>query len=126
MSLFWKQNRRHITSLMPNRRVIISKRPYISLIIVSLASKYENYLQEIMACESFVEHLVGFFIHLTTEVVPEIFPNLNVVGHLAVPVGWGSCLLRLPNLNVVGHLAVPAGWGSCLPRLATFNHDQNE
>ena len=24
MSLFWKQNGRHITSLMPNRRVIIS------------------------------------------------------------------------------------------------------
>ena len=37
----------------------MSKRPYISLIIVSRASKYENYLQEIMACESFVEHLVG-------------------------------------------------------------------
>ena len=27
-----------------------------------------------------------------------------------------------PNLNVVGHLAVPAGWGSCLPRLAIFKH----
>ena len=37
----------------------MSKRPYISLIIVSRASKYENYLQEIMACESFVEQLVG-------------------------------------------------------------------
>ena len=37
----------------------MSKRPYISLIIVSRASKYENYLSEIMACESFVEHLVG-------------------------------------------------------------------
>ena len=46
-------------SLMANRRVIISKRPYISLIIVSLASKYEKYLSEIMVCESFVEHLVG-------------------------------------------------------------------
>ena len=32
---------------------------------------------------------------LTTEVVPKIFPILNVIGHLAVPVGWGSCLLRL-------------------------------
>ena len=42
--LFWKQNGRHIISLMANQRVIISKRPYISLIIVSLASKYENYL----------------------------------------------------------------------------------
>ena len=29
MSLFWKQNDGHITSLMPNRRVIISERPYI-------------------------------------------------------------------------------------------------
>ena len=37
----------------------------------------------------------GFAILLTTEVVPKIFPNLNVVGHLAVPVGWGSCLPRL-------------------------------
>ena len=27
--------------------------------------------------------------------VPKIFPNLNVVGHLAVPAGWGSCLPRL-------------------------------
>ena len=27
--------------------------------------------------------------------VPKIFPNLNVVGHLAVPVGWRSCLPRL-------------------------------
>ena len=44
VSLFWKQNGRHIISLMANQRVIISKRPYISLIIVSLASKYENYL----------------------------------------------------------------------------------
>ena len=37
----------------------------------------------------------GFSILLTTEVVPKIFLNLNVVGHLAVPVGWGSCLPRL-------------------------------
>ena len=44
VSLFWKQNGHHITSLMPNRRVIMSKRPYISLIIVSRASKYQNYL----------------------------------------------------------------------------------
>ena len=33
MSLFWKQNGCHITSLMPNRSFIISKRPYISHII---------------------------------------------------------------------------------------------
>ena len=33
MSLFWKQNGRLIISLMANRRVIISKRPYISPII---------------------------------------------------------------------------------------------
>ena len=37
----------------------------------------------------------GFSILLTTEVVPKIFPNLNVVGHLVVPAGWGSCMLRL-------------------------------
>ena len=48
-----------------------------------------------MACESFAELLRGFSILLTTEVIPKIFPNLNVVGHLAVPAGWGSCLPRL-------------------------------
>ena len=80
---------------MANRRVILSKKPYISLIIVSLASKYEKYLQEIMVCESLGRTSCGFSILLTTKVVPKIFPNLNVVGHLAVPAGWGSCLLRL-------------------------------
>ena len=44
-----------------------------------------------MACESFVEHLVGSLYFLQQK----IFPNLNVVGHLAVPAGWGSCLPRL-------------------------------
>ena len=37
----------------------------------------------------------GFSILLTAEVVPKIFPNLNVVGHLAIPAGWGSCLPSL-------------------------------
>ena len=37
----------------------------------------------------------GFSILLTTEVVPEILPNLNVVAHLVAPAGWGSCLPRL-------------------------------
>ena len=37
----------------------------------------------------------GFSVLLKTEVVPKIFPNLNVLGHLAVPAGWGSCLPRL-------------------------------
>ena len=32
---------------------------------------------------------------LTSEVVPEIFPNLNVVANLVVPAGWNSCLPRL-------------------------------
>ena len=40
-------------------RVIISKRPHISLKIASRATTYGNYLYEIMACECFVEHLVG-------------------------------------------------------------------
>ena len=40
-----------------------------------------------MACESFVEHSCRFSILLTTEVVPKIFPYLNVVGHLAIPAG---------------------------------------
>ena len=47
-----------------------------------------------MVCEAFVEDLVGSLL-FTTEVVPKIFPNLNVVGHLAVRAGWGSCLPRL-------------------------------
>ena len=37
----------------------------------------------------------GFCILLTTEVVPQIFPNLNGVADLVVPVGWGSCPPRL-------------------------------
>ena len=31
-----------------------------------------------------------------SEVVPQIFQKTNVVTHLVVPAGWGSCLLRLP------------------------------
>ena len=44
-----------------------------------------------MACESFVEHLVGspYFLQ------QKLFPNFNVDGHLAVPAGWGSFLPRL-------------------------------
>ena len=56
-----------------------------------------------MACESFCRTSCGYSILLTTEVVPKIFPNLNVVGHLAVPAGWGSCLLRLA-IFIVYHL----------------------
>ena len=43
-----------------------------------------------MACESILQltTFCGFCILLTTEVVPEIFPNLNVGAHLVVPVGW--------------------------------------
>ena len=40
-------------------------------------------------------HLItscGFCIRLTTEVVPMIILNLNVVAHLVVHVGWGYCL----------------------------------
>ena len=36
-----------------------------------------------------------FCILFTTEAVPKIFPKLNVVAHLVVPVGWGLCLKRL-------------------------------
>ena len=46
-----------------------------------------------MACESFVEHLVGSLYFLQQKL--KIFPNVNVVGHLAVPAGWGSCLQRV-------------------------------
>ena len=34
----------------------------------------------------------------TTEVVPKIFPNLNIVAHFVAPGGWGSCLSRLAIL----------------------------
>ena len=37
---------------------------------------------------------------LTTEVVPKIFPILNVVAHLVIPVGWDSCLLMLAILLI--------------------------
>ena len=37
---------------------------------------------------------------LTTEVVPKIFPFLNVVSHLHVPAGWGSCRSKLTNFNM--------------------------
>ena len=40
----------------------------------------------------------GSSILLTMDVVPKIFPNLNVIGHLPVPAGWGSCLPRLAIL----------------------------
>ena len=36
-----------------------------------------------------------FSVLQTTEVVTKIFRNVNVVGHLAVSEGWGSCLPRL-------------------------------
>ena len=80
---------------MANRRVIISKKPSISLIIVSLASKYEHLVRNQSWPVNLLRTSCGFSILLTTEVVPKIFPNLNVVSHLAVPVGWGSCLPRL-------------------------------
>ena len=38
---------------------------------------------------------LGFFILLITEVVLKIFPNLNVVAHLVLLAGWGSCPPRL-------------------------------
>ena len=48
-----------------------------------------------MACESFVEHVVGSLYFLQQKLFLRFSPNLNVVGHLAVPAGWGSCLPRL-------------------------------
>ena len=45
----------------------------------------------------------------TSEVVPKISLNLNVVAHLVVPVTWGSCLLRL-----AGNYLQPAAEGRCL------------
>ena len=53
-----------------------------------------------MACESFVQYLVGSLLLLTTEVIPKIFPDFNVVGHLAVHAGLGSRLPRLAIFNV--------------------------
>ena len=34
------------------------------------------------------------------EIVSFIFQNLNIVAYLIVPVGWGSCLLRLAILLI--------------------------
>ena len=48
-----------------------------------------------MACESYLTTFGEFCILLTIEVAPKIFPNLNVVAHLVVPVGWGYWLQRL-------------------------------
>ena len=52
-----------------------------------------------MACESYIRQ---YFVDsvLTTEVVPKIFPIVNVVAHLVVPAGWGSCLPRLAIFRV--------------------------
>ena len=44
------------------------------------------------------------WILLTTEVIPKIFPNLNVIAHLVVLAGWGSCLLRLAIFNLKGFI----------------------
>ena len=60
--------------------VLILKWPYISIYIGAWA---------------WVRTSCGFSILLTTEVIRQIFPNLNVVAHLVVPVGWGLCLTRL-------------------------------
>ena len=53
-----------------------------------------------MACEFFVEHFVGFLYFLQQML---IFPNLNVVSHLAVPAGSGSCLPRLAIFDAQCH-----------------------
>ena len=42
----------------------------------------------------------GFCILVTTEFLPNIFPNLNVVAHLVIPAGWGSCPPRLAIFDV--------------------------
>ena len=48
-----------------------------------------------MACESFVEHLVVPLYFLQRTLFLRFSKNLNVIGHLPVPAGWGSCLPRL-------------------------------
>ena len=94
------------------------KGPYSSLIIGSRASKHANKLKEIMALPFFIndqditigkqipisdllsvnlgsENICGLCILLTTDVVPNIFPNLNEVAHSVEPACLGSCLPRL-------------------------------
>ena len=56
MSLFWKQTDHHITSLVPNRRVIISKRPYISLLGLQ---NMKTTCKKSWPVVCFVEHVVG-------------------------------------------------------------------
>ena len=51
----------------------------------------------------------GVCILLTTEVVPEIFPNLNVVAHLVVPMGWGAeagCFLIIDVILLLNGLVL--------------------
>ena len=40
----------------------------------------------------------GFCIPLTTKIIPQINPTLNVFAYLVVPVGWGSCF----HMGVMG------------------------
>ena len=54
-----------------------------------------------MACESYIRHFVDSVYVFTIKVVRKIFPNLNIVAHLVVPAGWGSCLLRLAIFSFV-------------------------
>ena len=58
----------------------------------------------------------GFSVLLTTEVVPKSFLNLNVVGHLAVPAGWGSCRLFL-FITFLVSIAKTYFWLCCFPVL---------
>ena len=76
------------------------KGPYISLVIGSRASKYETYLYRIMV------------VHLT-------FDNISWILCTSCNL---TCSKILLNVNVVAHLVVPAGCGSCPPRLAIFGH----
>ena len=47
-----------------------------------------------MVCKSYIGQYFMYSVYfLQLKLFLRFFPNLNVVAHLVVPVGWGSCLL---------------------------------
>ena len=66
------------------------KGPYISLVIGSRDSKYENNFLEIVACKSYIrQHFVNCVYFLQLKLFLRFSQISMVVAHLVVPVGWG-------------------------------------
>ena len=79
-----------------------------------------------MACESYIlTTFHRFCILLTTEVVSKILPYLNVVAHLVVPAGWGSCLPRLTIFCLYCHHICRKGLSLMDTTCQKFENHQN-